>query len=43
MMEREGKKLRDWSRDQLELKCEGKADRVTSCAVVDVLVHDVAV
>lgn len=40
MMEREGKTLRDWSCDQLELKCQGKADSLTSCTVVDVLVHD---
>lgn len=39
-MEREGKMLRHWSCDQLELKYEGKAVSVTSCTVANVLVHD---
>lgn len=41
MMEREGKTLRDWSGDQLELKCARKADTVTSCTVVGVLVSKI--
>lgn len=38
MMEREGKTLRSY--DQPELKCEGRADNVTYCAVVEMLVSD---